>query len=104
MAARAGAIVAFSPGSHDAALMDPGSGLTLIRDAVGSAGSQVLAQMDAGLASPAGLAFSQDRQMLYVASATARGVAAFDLRGGNRSVIAATAPRYCWRPWGNSSV
>jgi hypothetical protein len=87
IAARAGALVAFAAGGHDAAVMDSAAGLTLIRDAAGAAGTQVLAAPDDALASPAGLAFSQDRQTLYVASATARSVAAFNLAAGSRSAI-----------------
>jgi len=85
--AQADALVAFAAGGHDAAVMDSAAGLTLIRDAAGAAIPQVLATPDAGLASPAGLAFSQDTGTLYVASATARSVAAFNLATGSRSAI-----------------
>jgi hypothetical protein len=85
--AQAGAMVAFAAGGHDAAMMDSASGLTLIRDAAGAASPQVLALPDGGLASPTGLAFSPDAQTLFVASAAARSVAAFNLAAASRTAI-----------------
>jgi hypothetical protein len=85
--AHAGALVAFAPGGHDAAVMDGVAGLTLIRDAAGAASPQVLATPDAGLAAAKGLAFSQDQSTLYVASAKAQSVAAFNLAAGSRTAI-----------------
>jgi hypothetical protein len=82
------AFVAFGPGGHDAAVMDPVAGLTLLRDAAGAASPQVLATPGGGLIDPVGLAFSQDAATLYVASGTAQSVTAFNLAaGGSRSAI-----------------
>lgn len=81
------ALLAFAAGGHDAAVMDSLTGLTLIRDAAGAASTQLLAAPDAGLAGPAGLAFSNDKQTLYVASSTAQSVVAFNLAAASRTVI-----------------
>jgi hypothetical protein len=86
--AGAGALVAFAPGGHDAAVLDPAAGLLLIRDATGAASVQTIAQLDDSLASAVGIGFSQDGGKLYVASAAARGVVAFDLAASTRSMIA----------------
>jgi DNA-binding beta-propeller fold protein YncE len=99
--AQANAFVAFAAGGHDAAVMDSASGLTLIRDAAGAASPQVLAIPDAGLAGPAGLAFSQDQQTLYVASATAQSVAAFNLAAGSRTAIGCDCTPATLVPMGN---
>ena len=86
--AGAGALVAFAPGGHDAAVLDPAAGLLLIRDTSGAATPQTIAQPDDSLASAAGIGFSQDGAKLYVASAAAQGVVTFDLSAGSRSMIA----------------
>jgi hypothetical protein len=96
-----GALVAFAAGGHDAAVMDSLSGLTLIRDASGAAGQQLLASPDDSLAGAAGLAFSQDKLTLYVASATAQSVAAFNLAAGSRSAIACACTPSTLTPMGN---
>jgi DNA-binding beta-propeller fold protein YncE len=83
-----GALVAFAPGGHDAAVVDAAAGLVLIRDATGSGNPQTVAQPDESLASAAGIGFSQDGGKLYVASAGAKGVVAFDLASNSRSSIA----------------
>jgi len=84
--AGAGALVAFAPGGHDAAVIDPAAGLLLIRDASGGATPQTIAQPDDSVASAAGIGFSQDGTKLYVASSAARGVVAFDLTASSRSM------------------
>jgi hypothetical protein len=99
--AQADALVAFAAGGHDAAVMDSLAGLTLVRDAAGTAGTQVLAAPDDGLAGPAGLAFSQDKQTLYVASAKAKSVAAFSLAGGSRTAIGCSCTPSTLAPLGN---
>jgi DNA-binding beta-propeller fold protein YncE len=86
--AGAGALVAFAPGGHDAAVIDPAAGLLLIRDAAGAATPQTIAQPDDSLASAAGIGFSQDGGRLYVASAAAQVVVIFDLAGSTRGMIA----------------
>jgi hypothetical protein len=87
LAAQASALVAFAAGNHDAAVMDSLTGLTLIHDAAGAAGMQLIAAPDDGLAGPRGLAFSSDEKMLYVASSTAQSVAAFNLVSVERAAI-----------------
>jgi DNA-binding beta-propeller fold protein YncE len=99
--AQAGALVAFAAGGYDAAVMDSVTGLTLVRDAAGTAGTQVLATPDDGLAGPAGLAFSQDGKTLYVASATAQSVAVFNLAAGSRTAIGCACTPATLVPMGN---
>jgi len=98
---QANALVAFAAGGHDAAVLDSLSGLTLIHDAAGAAGTQLLAVPDEGLAGPVGLAFSQDKQTVYVASATAQSVAAFNLAAASRSAIACACSPSTLAPLGN---
>ncbi|MGA3015546.1 MAG: hypothetical protein ABSF62_00405 [Bryobacteraceae bacterium] len=86
--AGAGSLVAFAPGGHDAAVLDPAAGLLLIRDASGAATPQTIAPPDDSLVSAVGIGFSQDGGKLYVASAGAQGVVIFDLSAGSRSTIA----------------
>jgi hypothetical protein len=99
--AQASALVTFAPGGHDAAVMDSVAGLTLIHDAAGAAGTQVLAVPDDGLAGPVGLAFSQDKQTVYVASATAQSVVAFNLTAASRTPIACACNPSTLAPMGN---
>lgn len=101
MAAQTGALVAFAPGNHDAAVMDSLTGLTLIRDAAGTGTTQLLSVPDDGLAGPAGLAFSQDRQTVYVASSTAKSVVAFSPAGGTRTAIGCACTPTTLTPMGN---
>jgi len=100
--AQAEALVAFAAGGHDAAVVDSVAGLTLIRDASGTAGTQVLAAPDDGLAGAAGLAFSQDGKTLYVASAAARSVTAFSLATASRTAIGCACTPATLVPMGNS--
>jgi len=90
MAAESRALTAFAPGTHDAALLDR-TGVTLIRDAAGTAAQQVLAPADDNLVSTVGLAFSADGRTIYAASTAAPGVLSFDVASGNRT----TAPCDC---------
>jgi hypothetical protein len=99
--AQSNALVAFAAGGHDAAVMDSVTGLTIIRDATGAAGTQVLAAPDEGLAGPAGLAFSQDKLTVYVASATAQSVAAFNLAAASRTAIPCGCTPSTLVPMGN---
>lgn len=84
IAAARNAAVAFAPGTHDAAVA--GIGLMLVKDAGGAAAQQVIATDDASQTA-VGVSFSADGSKLYVASATAQGVAAFDLTAGTRSMV-----------------
>ncbi len=85
--AGAGSLAAFTPGGHDAAVIDPTAGLLLIRDASGAATAQTIAQLDDSLASAVGIGFSQDGAKLYVPSAGAQGVVIFDLSASSRGTI-----------------
>jgi hypothetical protein len=99
--AHTNSLVAFAAGGHDVAVMDSVGGLTLIRDASGAAGQQVLASPDATLAGPIGLAFSRDEKTLYLASATAQAVVAFNLAAGSRSTIGCACTPAALIPMGN---
>jgi hypothetical protein len=88
MDAAAGAWGAFAPGNHDAAVLDAARGLLLFQDVAGASVERVLAGPDSGLASPVGVAFSPDGRKLFVASAGARAVAAFDAASGDQGVVA----------------
>jgi DNA-binding beta-propeller fold protein YncE len=101
IAAQSAALVAFAAGGHDAAVMDSIGGLTLIRDASGAAGTQVVATPDEGLAGPVGLSFSQDKQTIYVASAKAQSIAAFNLASASRTAIGCACTPSTLAPMGN---
>ncbi len=88
MDAAAGAWAAFAPGSHDAAVLDAVAGLVLFQDVAGASAQRVLAGPDSRPDSPVGIAFSPDSGKLFVASAGARAVAAFDVASGSRSMVA----------------
>jgi hypothetical protein len=85
MDAAAGAWAAFAPGNHDAAVLDAAAGLLLFQDVAGASVERVLAGPDSRMASPVGVAFSPDGRKLFVASAGARAVAAFDVASGDHS-------------------
>src|ERR1035437_4010643 len=88
MEAGEGALGAFAPGGHDAAVADPaGAGVVLFRDIAGAATQSVLAPPGDSIAVPVGLAFSSDGRKLYVASSAARSVTVLDLTTGSRSAI-----------------
>ena len=80
----ANSVVAFAPGSTDAAVADEGAGVVLFRDVAGAAVSKVLA---ASIPSPSGLAFSVDGRHLYVANGKARSVTVFDLESGVQDTL-----------------
>lgn len=101
MPARPDAQLAFAAGGHDAAVMDAASGLTLIRDTTGAAGTQLLAPFDEGLAGAVGVAFSQDKQTIYVASSAAKAVAAFNIPGASRTAIGCNCTPSTLVPLGN---
>jgi len=79
----AGALAAFAPGSHDAAVIQNGM-LTLFQDIAGAATER---SYD-GIAAPSALAFSPDSQRLFVASATGRAVTTIQVATGGRSSLA----------------
>jgi hypothetical protein len=83
-----GALVAFAPGNHDAAVADAGAGVTLFRNLTGAGASQVIAPPDGNGAPSSALAFSADGKALFLASAAAQAVTQLDLTGGSRTSIA----------------
>jgi hypothetical protein len=85
--ASSNAIVAFAPGSHDAAAADPSAGVVLLGDVAGAGWRRTLAA-GGGMPYPAGLAFSADGRKLFLADAGARNVTAFDLATGAQTVVA----------------
>jgi hypothetical protein len=85
MPAGANARVAFAPGGHDAAAVDPAAGVVLLGDVAG-AGSRRSLAAGGGMA-PAGVAFSNDGRKLFLADAAARNVTAFDLAAGAQTVV-----------------
>ena len=100
-AAQANALLAYAPGSHDAAVMDTRTGLSIIRDTAGAAGTQLLAPPDDGLAGPVGVAFSQDGKTVYVASAKSQSVAAISLASSSRTAIGCNCTPSTLAPLGN---
>jgi WD40 repeat protein len=84
MDAGPGALVAFAAGGRDAAIAWGGEGLVTFRDLTGASERRVLI----GTAAPTGLAFSPDGRKLFVASASARSVAVYDLGSGDRTTVA----------------
>jgi len=84
-AATAGTLAAFAPGNHDVAVVDPENGLSLVQDAAGASVSKPLAS-PGGL--PEAVAFSPDGQMIFVASAAAKNVAAFAIASGTSTTLA----------------
>ena len=97
-----GALAAFAPGGHDAAVADPaGAGVVLFRDVAGASTRSVLAVADDGIAAPVGLAFSPAGRKLYLASSAARSVTVLDLATGDRSAIACDCAPAGLVPMGN---
>jgi hypothetical protein len=72
-----GALVAFAPGGHDAAVTHAGT-LTIYRDLIGPATQRDVA----GISSPSALAFSSDGHIVFVASEHGRTVSAIDAAAG----------------------
>ena len=82
------AVMAFAPGTHDAAAVDRGSNqITLFRDVAGNSESFVLAGPQEGVEAPVGVAFSVDGARVFVAGAGARAVLAFNLADGGRQSV-----------------
>jgi DNA-binding beta-propeller fold protein YncE len=86
--ATAGTLAAFAPGGHDAAVADPETGLALIRDAAGTSVRQPLAGPGSQLGLPEAVAFSPDGSKIFVASAAAHNVSAFDVSSGAATTLA----------------
>jgi hypothetical protein len=75
----AGTLAAFAPGGHDAAMMDPETGLALIHDVAGASVLQILVGPGSNIGLPVAMAFSPDARTVFVASAAARSVTAVDV-------------------------
>lgn len=82
-----GALVAFAPGGHDAAVADTSAGVVLFHDLAGPGASQLIAPPDENTAAFAAVAFSSDGKALFLASSAAQAVTQLDLAGGSRTVI-----------------
>jgi hypothetical protein len=77
-----GAIAAFAPGGHDAAVIHDAK-LILFQDIAGAATERSFA----GIESPSALGFSPDGQKLFVASATGQSVTTIQVATGDRSAL-----------------
>ena len=86
------AVVAFAPGSHDAAIAAHGTGALLIRDVAGTAAQQPLASDGPAFTSPAGIGFSADGSRVFLASASAQSVSVFDLSGNRTDMQCSCSP------------
>lgn len=86
------AVVAFAPGSHDAAVAAHGTGALLIRDVPGTAAQQPLAADGPAFTSAAGIGFSADGSHVFVASASSQSVVAFDLSGNRNDLSCNCTP------------
>jgi hypothetical protein len=75
-----GALTAFAPGSHDAAIVHAGK-LFLFQDIAGAATER---NFD-GISAPSAVAFSPDSQRVFVASTAGRTITAFRVATGERS-------------------
>jgi hypothetical protein len=87
----AGTLAAFAPGSHDAAVVDPETGLTLIHDAAGASVPQILTGPGSHIGLPVAIAFSPDARKVFVASAAARSVTAVDATSASTGASIALA-------------
>jgi DNA-binding beta-propeller fold protein YncE len=77
-----GAVAAFAPGNHDAAIVNS-TKLTLYQDIAGAATERSFA----GIAAPSAMAYSPDSQKLLVASATGRAVTTIQVASGDISTL-----------------
>jgi hypothetical protein len=86
------AVVAFAAGGHDAVIAAPGAGAILIRDVPGTAVQTPLASDGPAFTSPAGIGFSADSSHVFLASASAQTVSAFDLSGNRTDMPCSCSP------------
>ena len=77
-----GALAAFAPGGHDAAVIHSGK-LILFQDIAGAATERSFA----GIETPSALAFSPEGQKLFVASAALQSVTTIQVDTGDRSAL-----------------
>lgn len=87
-----GAVVAFAPGGHDAAIAAHGTGALLIRDVPGAATQQSLAADGPAFESVAGVGFAADGSRAFVASASQQSVLSFDLSGNRTDFACSCTP------------
>jgi hypothetical protein len=88
MDAKPGALAAFAPASHDAAVIHSGS-LTLFRDVIGTATRRDLP----GTIAPSAMSFSSDGRTVFIASQRSRTVDAIRLETGeSTSMLCDCAP------------
>ena len=92
----AGALAAFAPGGHDAAVISSGK-LILFQDIAGAATER---SFD-GIETPSAAAFSPDGQKLFVASATGRAVTTIQVATGDRSALACDCAPSALTPMGS---
>ncbi len=78
-----GALAAFAPGGHDAAVLHSGT-LTLFQDVIGAATRRDVS----GLTAPSAVAFSRDARTVFVASQRARTVSVITVATGSTASLA----------------
>jgi hypothetical protein len=88
----ADAVMAFAPGGHDAAIAARGTGVVLIKDVPGTAAQQPLAGDGPSFNAPAGIAFSGDGSLVFVASASQKSAMTFDLSGNRTDMTCSCSP------------
>ncbi len=82
-----GTMIAFAPGSSNAAILDGSGTLSVFRDPAGSQDRAVLASGDDAIAGPAGVAFSADASKVFAADSSTNAVWSFDLQASSRVSI-----------------
>jgi len=96
------ALVAFAPGGHDAAVVDPaGAGIVLYRNLTDIPAVQPLAASDDTVSAASAVAFRADGRQLLLASATGQAVTLFDVAAGSRNAIACSCAPTALAAMGN---
>jgi hypothetical protein len=96
-----GALIAFAPGSRDAAMASRDDGMVVFRDIAGAAERVVEAALGAD-ETPAGVAFSADARTLFVAISKPGSVTALDLASGVRTTALCNCTPTELAPMGNT--
>lgn len=99
MDALPGAVVAFAPSGHDAAVADARS-VTLLRNVAAGASRRILSDDGDARGSVAGVAFAGDGAKLFVTKAGVREIASFDIASGVRTAIACACEPESLAPMG----
>jgi len=86
------ASVAFAPGGYNAAVAARGTGAVLISDVPGASAQQTLTAGDQPFQIVAGVSFSADGKLLFVASAAAQSVVTLDMAGNRTDVACNCSP------------